>query len=276
VNYFRTKKLFSLQALFRTAVLTGFGAGVLLVPAAQASIIYQTNFNTITTTGSPVLSNIASELIGSGNYYSETNYSLPTGWTQLSGDTLAYQFTPDSGGNGSTPKESPGTNYGVLLNSICYALPGFPCTGANVGSIQYAMTGLTIGTSYTVTVDYWGTTAGGGTFNTAANNLGLSVGVTGIGSISSHATIANATVKNTGYVTATYTFVANSTTGALVLTELTNSPANPPAAIVGDVTITAPDSSPGQTTVAPEPSSALFLLAPAVAFFAHRRRSAKK
>src|SRR6185437_12380686 len=184
MTFFRTTNLFSVQALLRTATLTVLGAGALLVTPAQAGIIYQTNFSSITNNGTSVVTGRATELIASGTLFFEGNYTLPTGWSQVSGNTYAYQYSTNAGGNGNgTPLDTAsGTNYGVLLNSTCGVSGNFGCTGGNVGSIQLALTGLSIGTSYTVTVDYWGTTAGAGTFNTAANNLGLSIGMTGIGS----------------------------------------------------------------------------------------------
>ena len=268
MNNFRTMKFVSVQALLRTTTLAVLGAGALLVTPAQAGIIYSTDFSSIVTSGAPMLSGISTELIASGNFWAEGNYTLPSGWSQVSGDTLAFQYTVNGGGDGSgTPGDtSTGINTAVLLNSVCWIDLGFACTGNNVGSIQYAMTGLSIGTSYTVTVDYWGTIGSG--FSSGANNLGLNIGVTGIGSTNSHATIADAITANTGFVTGVYTFIANDTTGTLVLTDLTNTPNAPPAAIVGDVTIA--------TTPIPEPASALFLLGPAAAFFAYRRRAAKK
>jgi hypothetical protein len=256
VNFVQTMKLFSVPALFRTATLTVLGAGAFLAMPAHAGIIYSTNFSTITPSGGALVTGRATELVGAGSLWSQGNYALPAGWTVTNGDVYAYQFTAAPGAE--VPLDTTGTEYGLLLNTTCNT----SCTGT-VGAISYALTGLTVGQAYSVTVDYWGTTAGAGTFNTGANNLGLQIAAGGQ-TLSSQVTIPNAT--NGTYQTATLAFTATTTSTTIALKDITNSANNPPAVVVGDVLVQS----------VPEPSTALFLLVPAAMFFLYRRRVAAK
>src|SRR5262249_10609958 len=122
VNFVQTSKLFSVQALLRTATLTALGMGAFFVTPVSAGVIYTTSFNSINITGTPGTSK-ASQLTDAGNYTYQTgfNFTQSAGGTLAAtyGDIYAYSYSATDPGIGAgnlpTGANSSGTDYGILL-----------------------------------------------------------------------------------------------------------------------------------------------------------------
>jgi hypothetical protein len=268
--------------LLRTATLTVLGAGAFFVTPASAGIIYSTNFSGVQITGTPGGSK-ASELTNAGNYTYQGGFNFGTQsgngtLAVVNPDVYAYAFSGASNGIVTYPTgdSTSGTNFGILLNSACNPATA-TCNASNVGEVTLTLTGLTTGQADSVTVQYWAATTGGSTGFVVANpnNLGLTVEVGGsagsnslAGSTFAHA-VTSATTGN--FITDSLTFTPTSSTEVITLLDaelLAGSAGNPPAPIIGDISVA--------TVATPEPSTALFLLVPAALFAVYRRRSVRQ
>lgn len=259
----------------RAAGISVLGVLALMQFPAHAGVLYDENFSQVTLGPSPNFTfNAFSQLQNSGLYVGWDNsantypnsggssYNLmPSGWSVVAnsqslgagGDVEMYGY------NGSYAWTSDPPSGACSYGGISYQNCGVLINSVNGGGIQdTAVGGLTAGVADVLTITYWGSNAA-----LQANNYRPYVIKVTINGVATFVTSTPYNGGSTGAISiASIPFTPTGNTASITIQDMMGDNIAP-AAIIGDI----------QVSTAPEPASALFLLAPAGWLLYRRRRS---